>query len=96
MGQVAENLGQIWHGFTPTQRRNIAIYIVGIMCYKFALEYYNGSFITQANERFGDRRFTAIGLLTGLNYAAREYLPCSRSSPSIELIADFEPTRACV
>jgi hypothetical protein len=28
--------------FTPDQRRNIALYIVGIMLYKFALEYFNG------------------------------------------------------
>ncbi len=43
---------QLWGAFTPEQRRNIAIYTLGIMCYKFALEYFNGSFITQANERF--------------------------------------------
>ena len=41
------------------------------MCYQFALEYYNGSFITQANERFGDRRYEKIGILTGVNYAAQ-------------------------
>jgi hypothetical protein len=30
---------------------------------------FNGSFITIANERFGDQRYEKIGLLTGLNYA---------------------------
>jgi hypothetical protein len=28
--------------FTPEQRRNIFIYIIGIMLYKFGLEYFNG------------------------------------------------------
>ncbi|SPO37524.1 uncharacterized protein PSFLO_02999 [Pseudozyma flocculosa] len=61
----------LWTTFTPKQRVNIAIYILGIMAYKFALEYYNGSFITQANERFGDKRYQKIAILTGTNYAAQ-------------------------
>ncbi len=53
---------QFWSAFTADQRRNIAIYTLGIMMYKFALEYFNGSFITQANERFGARRFEKIAV----------------------------------
>ncbi|KAL0574381.1 hypothetical protein V5O48_007582 [Marasmius crinis-equi] len=39
------------------------------MFYKFALKWYNGAFITLANERFGKDKYSKIGLLTGLNYA---------------------------
>ncbi|SPO24395.1 uncharacterized protein UTRI_03663 [Ustilago trichophora] len=79
----------LWSAFTAEQRRNIAIYVVGIMCYKFALEYYNGSFITQANERFGARRFEKIAILTGTNYAAQ----CVGSIIVAPLIKRF-PTRS--
>lgn len=78
-----------YSAFTPEQRKNIAIYTLGIMCYKFALEYYNGSFITQANERFGDRRFEKIAVLTGTNYAAQ----CIGSIIVAPLIKRF-PTRS--
>lgn len=58
--------------FTPAQWRNIGFYILGIMLYKFGLEWYNGAFITLANERFNSsNRFTNIGILTGTNYAAQ-------------------------
>lgn len=57
--------------YTPEQRRDIAIYVTGIIAYKLALEYFNGAFITMANERFGDERYQKIGLLTGLNSAAQ-------------------------
>jgi hypothetical protein len=33
---------QFFSMFTAAQKRNIAIYIFGIMLYKFGLEYYNG------------------------------------------------------
>ncbi|PWY99501.1 hypothetical protein BCV70DRAFT_119590 [Testicularia cyperi] len=79
----------LWSAFTPDQRKNIAIYTLGIMCYKFGLEYYNGSFITQANERFGDRRFEKIAILTGTNYAAQ----CIGSIIVAPLIKRF-PTRS--
>ncbi|KAK0549377.1 hypothetical protein OC845_003179 [Tilletia horrida] len=62
---------ELWSAFTSSQRRNIAFYVVGIMCYKFALEYYNGAFITLANERFVTDRYTKIAALTGINYAAQ-------------------------
>ncbi|KAK0530548.1 hypothetical protein OC835_003977 [Tilletia horrida] len=63
---------ELWSAFTKDQRRNIAFYVLGIMCYKFALEYYNGAFITLANERFdASSRYTKIAALTGINYAAQ-------------------------
>ncbi|KAE8202906.1 hypothetical protein A4X06_0g3770 [Tilletia controversa] len=62
---------QFWGAFTASQRRNIAFYVLGIMCYKFALEYYNGAFITLANQRFTTNTYQKIGILTGINYAAQ-------------------------
>ncbi|KAL9932634.1 hypothetical protein V8E36_008333 [Tilletia maclaganii] len=61
---------EIWSAFTPDQRRNIAFYVVGIMCYKFALEYYNGAFITLANRRFANPA-TNVAALTAINYATQ-------------------------
>jgi hypothetical protein len=38
--------------------------------YKFGLEYFNGAFITLANERFTkEERYQKIGILTGTNAA---------------------------
>lgn len=34
-----------WKAFTASEKRNIAIYIGGIMLYKFGLEAFNGSII---------------------------------------------------
>lgn len=33
----------IWNSFTPHERSRIAIYIAGIMFYKFGLEMWNGA-----------------------------------------------------
>jgi cytochrome c biogenesis protein CcdA len=64
--------------FTPQERRNIAIYIAGIMVYKFGLEAFNGSIIALASNRYDyeaihngtpSRTFERVGLLTGLNQA---------------------------
>lgn len=60
----------LWSAFTARERRDIGIYIFGIMCYKFALEYYNGAFITLANERFPtESKYTKVAMLTGINAA---------------------------
>ncbi|CAN8104464.1 unnamed protein product [Discula destructiva] len=64
--------------FTPSERRNIIIYIVGIMIYKFGLEAFNGSIVALATNRYDyeavqagvpSRTFGRVGLLTGLNQA---------------------------
>lgn len=67
-----------WHVFSPTEKRNIAIYIAGIMLYKFGLEAFQGSITSLATKRYdydalkagvAPNTFTKIGLLTGLNQA---------------------------
>ncbi|KAK1228162.1 hypothetical protein PQX77_008795 [Marasmius sp. AFHP31] len=78
-----------WKDFTSSQLRNMTVYIIGIMFYKFALEWYNGAFINLANERFGDARYTKIGILTGLNYA----MQCVGSIIVAPLIKKY-PTRS--
>lgn len=64
--------------FSPAERRNIIIYIVGIMLYKFGLEAFNGSIVALATNRYDyeaiqaegpSRTFERVGLLTGLNQA---------------------------
>lgn len=66
--------------FTPQERRNIMIYIVGIMMYKFGLEAFNGSVVALATNRYDyesihngtpSRTFERVGLLTGLNQACQ-------------------------
>jgi len=56
--------------FTGAEKRNIAIYVIGIMFYKFGLEAFNGSIATLAQDRFNaTHTFTKWGVLTGLNQA---------------------------
>ena len=60
--------------FTLQERRNICIYIVGIMFYKFGLESYNGSVRALAIDRFtksGLPIYTYQGLLDGFNASAQ-------------------------
>lgn len=68
MGEMGK-LREIWHTYSPSERRNIAIYIVGIMFYKFGLEAFNGSITTLAVDRFGSQAFKKQGMLQGLNQA---------------------------
>lgn len=68
MGFV-DSLRRVWRVYSSTERRNIAIYVVGIMFYKFGLEVFNGSIITLATDRFGDHAFKKLGILQGLNQA---------------------------
>ena len=67
-----------WRAFTPKEKRNILIYIAGIMLYKFGLEAFNGSVIALATNRYDydavlskgpSKTFERVGLLTGLNQA---------------------------
>lgn len=68
---------ETWSLYTPLERRNIAIYIAGIMMYKFGLEAFNGSVIALATNRYDELQektgvsvtFQRVGLLTGLNQA---------------------------
>ena len=67
-----------WAMFTALERRNIAIYILGIMLYKFGIEAFNGSIVALATNRYDydalqtqstPKTFERVGLLTGLNQA---------------------------
>ncbi|CDZ96793.1 Major facilitator superfamily domain, general substrate transporter [Phaffia rhodozyma] len=79
----------LFSNFTRTERVNILKYAAGIMFYKFALEYFNGSFITIANERFVVNKYTKIAILTGINSA----MQCIGSILIAPLIKRF-PTRS--
>lgn len=67
-----------WRCFSREEKRNIAIYISGIMLYKFGLEAFNGSILALATNRYDDyavrnniraNTFERVGLLAGLNQA---------------------------
>ncbi|KAF1844741.1 uncharacterized protein K460DRAFT_365697 [Cucurbitaria berberidis CBS 394.84] len=68
---------ETWNIYTPVERRNIAVYIAGIMMYKFGLEAFNGSVIALATNRYDELEkkthvsitFQRVGVLTGLNQA---------------------------
>ena len=77
MGYFA-TIPETWRLFTPAERRNVAIYIVGIVLYKFGLEAFNGSIVALATNRYdydalthksSPKTFERVGLLTGLNQA---------------------------
>jgi len=64
--------------FTAQEKRNILIYISGIMLYKFGVEAFNGAIITLATNRYDQdayetetstHTFEKVGLLIGLNQA---------------------------
>jgi MFS family permease len=69
-----------WGLFSSKEKRNILLYIIGIMLYKFGLEAYNGAIITLATNRYdqdahsrgiNSRTFEKVGLLSGLNQASQ-------------------------
>jgi len=68
---------ETWALYPPTERRNVLLYIAGIMMYKFGLEAFNGSVIALATNRYDELEkathasitFQRIGILTGLNQA---------------------------
>ena len=75
---VKHAVTRIWSLYSTPEKRNILIYIVGMMLYKFGLEAFNGSIITLATNRYDQdafrggtrpRTFEKIGLLSGLNQA---------------------------
>ncbi|TPX69047.1 hypothetical protein SpCBS45565_g02645 [Spizellomyces sp. 'palustris'] len=58
--------------FSFAEKRDIFLYVLGIMCYKFALESYTGTISSLALDRFPDeRRFFYKGFLDGFNQAAQ-------------------------
>eukprot|EP00128_Syssomonas_multiformis_P001876 Colp12_sorted_trinity150504_noHs@33661 len=67
MGAIA-HVKETWQCFSKSEQRNIVLYIIGIMCYKFALESYLTSVNNLAVGRFG-KGATALGILVGFNQA---------------------------
>ena len=66
--------------FTAQEKRNILIYIFGIMLYKFGVEAFNGAIVTLATNRYDQdahkaktsaRTFEKVGLIIGLNQASQ-------------------------
>ncbi|KAJ3548438.1 hypothetical protein NMY22_g1271 [Coprinellus aureogranulatus] len=69
---IMSAVSKAWHNYSYLERRNIAIYIGGIMCYKLGLEFFNGSITTLATDRFKvANTFTKLGAAQGLNQAAQ-------------------------
>lgn len=77
-GKVFGVIAESWRTFTPAEKKNIAIYILGIMLYKFGLEAFNGSITALATNRYDYDSdingtpaitFERVGLLQGLNQA---------------------------
>ncbi|KAJ3163404.1 hypothetical protein HDU88_006355 [Geranomyces variabilis] len=75
--------------FTAAETRNIIFYIIGIMCYKFALESFNGTIKALALDRLAKaEKYTWTGYLDGFNQAAQ----CIGSILIAPLVKRF-PTR---
>lgn len=78
MAKGVRLITESWRTFTSTEKRNVVIYILGIMLYKLGLEAFNGSITALATNRYdydafkssrAARTFERVGLLTGLNQA---------------------------
>ena len=66
----------LWNLYSKKEKRNLLIYIIGIMFYKFGLEAFNGSIVSLATNRYDrdafhhgyqPKTFEQIGLMIGLN-----------------------------
>lgn len=87
----------LWNLYDGKEKRNIFIYIIGIMLYKFGLEAFNGSIVSLATNRYdrdafvrgtAARTFEKVGLMVGLNQACQ----CIGSILIAPLIKSY-PTR---
>jgi hypothetical protein len=68
--KIVKDILEGWSFYKPIERRNIALYIAGIVLYRFGLEIFNGSIITLAIDRFSpEHTFEKLGALTGINQA---------------------------
>ncbi|CAF1193982.1 unnamed protein product [Adineta ricciae] len=70
----------LWNLYSSKEKRNILIYIIGIMLYKFGLEAFNGSIVSLAANRYdrdamqsgmSAKTFEKVGLIIGLNQACQ-------------------------
>jgi MFS family permease len=69
-----------WTFFSVQEKRNIFIYMIGMMLYKFGLEAFNGSIVSLRSNRYdrdafysgaSARTFERVGLMVGLNQACQ-------------------------
>ncbi|KAG0211178.1 hypothetical protein BGX28_008358 [Mortierella sp. GBA30] len=83
-------MGNPFADFSSKERRNIAIYMLGIMSYKFGLEAFTGSITLLATDRFNEQNtFRNVAILQGLNQAFQ----CVGSIAIAPLIKRF-PTKS--
>ncbi|KAG0062097.1 hypothetical protein BGZ89_010931 [Linnemannia elongata] len=83
-------MGNPFEDFTATEKRNVMIYMAGIMLYKFGLEAFTGSITLLATDLFkAENRFSNLAVLQGLNQAFQ----CVGSIAIAPLIRRF-PTRS--
>ncbi|KAF9205609.1 hypothetical protein BGZ49_003781 [Haplosporangium sp. Z 27] len=82
-------MGNPFSDFTALERRNVIIYMAGIMLYKFGLEAFTGSITLLATDRFKESTFQNLAILQGLNQAFQ----CVGSIAIAPLIKRF-PTRS--
>ncbi|KAF9983650.1 hypothetical protein BGZ65_001580, partial [Modicella reniformis] len=63
-------MGNPFADFSRQETRNVIIYVVGIMMYKFGLEAFTGSITLLATDRFNkESAFANLAILQGLNQA---------------------------
>ncbi|KAG9061725.1 hypothetical protein KI688_006874 [Linnemannia hyalina] len=83
-------MGNPLSDFSATEKRNVMIYMAGIMLYKFGLEAFTGSITLLATDRFKAANvFSNLAILQGLNQAFQ----CVGSIAIAPLIRRF-PTRS--
>ncbi|CAF4696079.1 unnamed protein product [Rotaria socialis] len=78
MGSGKSRFTQTWRLFSVKEKRNIIIYVIELMLYKFGLEAFNGSIVTLAINHYDEgalrsgissNAFERVGLISGLNQA---------------------------
>ncbi|CAF3485592.1 unnamed protein product [Rotaria socialis] len=78
MGSGKSRFTQTWRLFSVKEKRNIIIYVIELMLYKFGLEAFNGSIVTLAINHYDEgalrsgissNAFERAGLISGLNQA---------------------------
>jgi len=70
VANALSSISKAWEAYSPSERQNIAMYITGVIFYRFGLEVFDGSIITMALDRFApEHTFEKLGALTGINQA---------------------------
>ncbi|KAG0076444.1 hypothetical protein BGZ93_000824 [Podila epicladia] len=82
-------MGSPYENFSSTEKRNLLIYMAGIMMYKFGLEAFTGSITLLANDRFKGGVNKNVAILLAINQAFQ----CVGSIAIAPLIRRF-PTKS--